>query len=232
MKKTVLVIAAHPDDEVLGCGAAMAAHARRGDRVHAYIMAEGLTSRDAKRDRAKNAAGLSGLAKAAHKAHAILGVKSTTLGDFPDNRMDSVALLDVVKAVEARIGAVRPDIVYTHHGGDLNVDHRVVHQAVVTACRPLPGATLESLLFFEVPSSTEWRIQSPADAFAPDWFVDVTDTLPLKLKALKAYASEMRPWPHTRSLEAVEHLARWRGASAGWNAAEAFMLGRRRESIR
>ncbi|HKP95122.1 MAG TPA: PIG-L deacetylase family protein [Fibrobacteria bacterium] len=228
MKSTVLVVAAHPDDEVLGCGATMAAHARKGDRVHVLILAEGLTSRDPERNRGSRAGGLSRLARAARKAHSILGVSGTTLEAFPDNRMDSVPLLDVVKVIESRIAAVRPDVIYTHHAGDLNIDHRVVHQAVATACRPLPGTALRSLLCFEVPSSTEWQIQSPASAFAPNWHVDVTDTLALKLKALKAYASEMRPWPHSRSLEAVEHLARWRGASAGWDAAEAFMLGRHR----
>lgn len=124
---------------------------------------------------------------------------------------------------------IRPAIVYTHHGGDLNVDHQIVHRAVVTACRPLPGSVLETLLFFEVPSSTEWQAGDAAQAFVPDWFVDASATLSLKLKALRAYASEMRPWPHSRSLEAVEHLARWRGACAGWKAAEAFQLGRHRE---
>ncbi len=227
MKKNVLVIAAHPDDEVLGCGATMAKHARNGDRVHVLILAEGLTSRDGRRDRAKHAAGLSELAKAAHKAHVILGVESTTLEAFPDNRMDSVPLLDVVKIIENLVSRLHPEAVYTHHAGDLNVDHRVVHQAVVTACRPLPRQRVDSLLFFEVPSSTEWQVQSPEETFAPNWFENASSTLALKLKALKAYASEMRPWPHPRSLEAVEHLARWRGATAGWNAAEAFMLGRR-----
>ncbi len=228
MKKTILVVAAHPDDEVLGCGATMAKHARKGDRVHVHILAEGLTSRDPDRDRRKHADGLSQLALAARKAHAILGVAGTTLESFPDNRMDSVPLLDVVKAVEARIAKLRPHIIYTHHGADLNADHRVVHRAVATACRPLPGSSIASILFFEVPSSTDWQMPNPAMTFAPNWFEDASETLPLKLKALQAYASEMRPWPHARSLEAVEHLAKWRGANAGWDAAEAFMLGRHR----
>jgi LmbE family N-acetylglucosaminyl deacetylase len=230
VKKTVLVVAAHPDDEVLGCGATMAKHSRQGDEVHVYIMAEGLTSRDPKRNIRKHSADLSKLASAARKAHAILGITKTTLGAFPDNRMDSLPLLDVVKAVEAVIAEIRPDTVYTHHAGDLNVDHRVIHQAVVTATRPLPGSGLESLLFFEVPSSTEWQAQTAATAFIPNWFEDASETLDVKLKALKAYAMEMRPWPHARSLEAVEFLARWRGANAGWEAAEAFMLGRRRST--
>ncbi|MEO7423949.1 MAG: PIG-L deacetylase family protein [Fibrobacteria bacterium] len=228
MKKTVLIVAAHPDDEVLGCGATMARHAQRGDKVHVHILAEGLTSRDPERDRARRKAGLSRLEAAARKANAILGAVDTTLHAFPDNRMDTVPLLEVIKSVEAVITKLRPAIIYTHHAGDVNIDHRVVHQAVETVCRPLPGHALEALLCFEVPSSTEWRLPSPEAVFAPNWFVDVSDTLGVKLRALRAYASEMRPWPHPRSLKAVEHLARWRGATAGWDAAEAFVLGRMR----
>ena len=144
--------------------------------------------------------------------------------------MDSVALLDVVKVVERHVARVAPRVVYTHHPSDLNVDHNVVHRAVLTACRPLPGSSVERILCFEVPSSSEWQALTAAPAFAPNWFNDVSATLPLKLKALLAYASEMHPFPHPRSLEAVEHLARWRGASAGFAAAEAFVLARARES--
>jgi LmbE family N-acetylglucosaminyl deacetylase len=226
MKRDVLVVAAHPDDEVLGCGAAMAKHARDGDRVHVLILAEGLTSRAPVRNRKKHLKGLAGLAEACRKAHDILGVTSTHLEAFPDNRMDSVPLLDVIKVVEGHMDKLRPHTVYTHHEGDLNIDHGIAHRAVVTACRPLPGSGPRTLLFFEVPSSTEWGVQTAASAFTPDWFVDATATLDLKLKALKAYGEEMRPWPHPRSIEAVAHLARWRGACSGWEAAEAFMLGR------
>lgn len=225
-KRKILVIAAHPDDEILGCGATMARHAAEGDAVHVVILAEGLTSRDLKRDPQKRDKELSHLHRAAKKAAAILGIKSVTLHDFPDNRMDGAELLDVVKVVEAEMKRVDPSIVYTHHAGDVNVDHRVTHEAVITACRPQPGHGVEELLFFEVPSSTEWRPAADSAPFAPNWYVDVSETLNLKIKALKAYASEMRPWPHPRSYRAVEHLARWRGATAGMSAAEAFILGR------
>jgi len=224
----VLVVAAHPDDEVLGCGAAMASHALKGDRVHVLILAEGLTSRDEKRDRSGRKKSLARLSGAALKAHAILGVKETRLDAFPDNRMDTVPLLEVAKAVEACIEIWKPRIIYTHHGGDLNVDHRIVNQAVLTAARPQPGSGIESVLCFEVPSSTEWQSPEFAPFYSPDWFVDASKTLSLKLKALQAYASEMRPWPHPRSLRAVEHLARWRGSTAGMEAAEAFSLARHR----
>ncbi len=225
-KQSVLVFAAHPDDEVLGCGATIALHARRGDGVHVVILAEGATSRDKHRDRTKRNADISKLAEAAHRAKTVLGVSSLALHDYPDNRMDSMDLLDVIKVIERHVADKKPSIVYTHHAGDLNIDHRIVHEAVMTACRPIPGGQVNSILFFETPSSTEWQAPGPATAFVPNWFVDVSSTLDLKLKALKAYRSEMRAWPHARSLEAVTHLARWRGATIGVQAAEAFVLGK------
>lgn len=221
----VLIVAAHPDDEVLGCGGTIARHADRGDRVDILILSEGATSRMALRDRHAMQDELRRLHSSAHAASSILGA-SVTLHDFPDNRMDSVDLLDVVKRVEAVISAVRPSIVYTHHAGDLNIDHRIVHEAVITACRPFPGQCVRTLLFFEVPSSTEWQASNAAPVFHPNWFVPIETTLERKLRAMEAYASEMRAFPHPRSTQSLEHLARWHGASIGSMAAEAFMVGR------
>ena len=154
------------------------------------------------------------------------GSKFVHFGEFPDNRMDTVALLDVVRPVEYLIERYRPGTVLTHHAGDLNVDHRIVHRAVATACRPQAGHPVRTLLTFEVPSSTEWQPPGSAPAFVPDWFVDISGALAQKLAALEEYASELRAWPHPRSPRAVEHLARWRGATIGAGAAEAFVLGR------
>ncbi len=224
--KKVLVIAAHPDDEVLGCGATIARHAQLGDEVHVVIMAEGATSRDEKRDREHRSLELSGLAESAHRAKDILGINTLILHDFPDNRMDSVDLLDIVKVVEHHIERVRPEIVYTHHVGDVNIDHRRIHEAVITACRPQPLHPVKTLLFFEIPSSTEWQTSGSAAAFLPNWFVDVSKTIELKMEALEIYDSEVRQWPHSRSIKAIEYLARWRGACVGCNAVEAFMVGR------
>ena len=224
--KKVLVVAARPDDEVLGCGASIARHAKLGDEVHVVILAEGATSRDQKRELALRSSELSVLANAAHVAKKILGVSSLSLHDLPDNRLDTVDLLDIVKLVETHMSKVMPDIVYTHHACDVNIDHRRIHEAVVVACRPLPSQSVKTLLFFEIPSSTEWQPPSSAPAFAPNWFVDISATLHLKIKALEAYRTEMRPWPHARSVEAVTHLAHWRGASVGVEAAEVFVVGR------
>ena len=227
MSKSVLVIAAHPDDEVLGCGGSMARHVDEGDSVHAVILAEGITSRYDQRDRDRQASELSELGKVAHRANEILGVKELVLHDFPDNRMDSLARLDIVKMVEELLVRFSPEVVYTHHAGDVNIDHRRIHEAVVTAIRPMPDRQqVRRLLFFEVASSTEWQPPGSATPFAPNWYVDISTTLKRKLDALDAYASEMRDWPHARSLKAVEHLARWRGSNIGVPAAEAFMLGR------
>lgn len=226
INKKVLVVAAHPDDEVLGCGATIAKHVRNGDEVHVLILAEGVTSRDTVRDRERHSQELLSLQASAQRANALLGVKSVAFGSFPDNRMDSVDLLDIVKVIEEVKEKVKADVIYTHHYGDVNVDHQVISRAVVTACRPLPDNQIKTILFFEVPSSTEWQAASLAMTFQPNWFVEVNELLALKLGALKAYESEMRPWPHPRSIAAVEHLAKWRGATIGADAAEAFTLGR------
>lgn len=224
MSESILVVAAHPDDEVLGCGGTIARHADAGDQVQVLIVAEGATSRQQQRDRDQVGDELSVLAQAAHSAGAILGAHGVELLGLPDNRLDSLDLLDVIKEIEGRVNYYRPNAVYVHHAGDVNVDHRRLHEAVVTACRPMPGCCVKRLLSFEVASSSEWQPPGSAPAFQPNWFVDISDQWSRKREALVAYASEMRPWPHPRSFEALEHLARWRGAQVGVEAAEAFCL--------
>ena len=223
-KQTILIIAAHPDDEVLGCGGSMVKWSKSGNHVHVLIMAEGATSRDRSRNKISRQIELSHLAQSAKKAGKILGVQSVELLDYPDNRMDSVDLLDVIKTIEKYIEKLKPEVVVTHHLGDLNLDHQIIHQAVMTACRPQPGHPVKCILSFEVSSSTEWQAPIVINPFVPNLFENISETLELKIKALEAYDSEMREWPHARSSKAVEHLARWRGASVGVEAAETFML--------
>jgi LmbE family N-acetylglucosaminyl deacetylase len=220
--RRIAVIVAHPDDEVLGCGGTLRRHTLAGDEVWTIILADGETSRDA----VGASHAVAGRESAARAAAHILGVQHVNVHGFPDNRLDSLALLDIVKVLEMYLGSIEPDTVYTHHSGDLNVDHRRVHEAVVTACRPQPGHSVQRLLFFEIPSSSEWQTPQSGQPFLPNWFVDVSATLDAKIQALKAYAAEMRAWPHPRSYEGIEHLARWRGATVGCMAAEAFALGR------
>ena len=150
--QSVLVIAAHPDDEVLGCGGVIARHAESGDQVHVLIVAEGATSRQTFRDAAAASDELSLLSNAAHKAGKILGAVSVQLLGQPDNRLDSLQLLDLIQLIEPHIQTIKPQTIYTHHSGDVNVDHRLLHQAVVTACRPTPEFFLRRLLSFEVAS--------------------------------------------------------------------------------
>lgn len=222
--KSVLILAAHPDDEVLGCGGTIAKLADQGTTVHVAFLADGVFSRTD--GIGAQQVELSARRAAAQKACDILGVKSIFFGEFPDNRMDTIALLDIIKPIEALVAKYQPDTVFTHHAGDVNIDHQRIHEAVVTACRPQCGHPVNALLCFEVPSSTEWQLPGSAPVFAPNWFVDISDTLERKLAALDAYAAELRAWPHPRSKQGVESLAHWRGATVGVDAAEAFTLGR------
>jgi LmbE family N-acetylglucosaminyl deacetylase len=219
--KKILVVAAHPDDEILGCGGTMAIHSIKGDEVYVLILGEGITSRDVKRDRKKRDKEIEELRRDIEAANKIEGTKRTFLYDFPDNRFDSVPLLDIIKVIEKVKNEVVPDIVYTHHHGDLYIDHRLTFQAVMTACRPLKGESVKEIYSFEVPSSTEW---SPDNSkyFMPNYFVNIKDTFQEKIKAMKAYTSEIRDFPHPRSARALEILACNRGISVGLEYAEAF----------
>lgn len=220
------VFAAHPDDEILGCGASIAKHIEDGDDVHVFIMAEGITSREKKRDIVKNKENLIDLKEIARKANRLIGSSSLEFFDFPDNRMDSISLIEIAKCVEAQIIEYQPSIVYTHHASDVNVDHQKTHEAVVTACRPQPGHCVKTLLAFEVMSSTEWQPASSKVPFCPNWYVNVDQQIERKLKALEVYECEMRQWPHARSISSISALASYRGASVGVRAAEAYVLMR------
>jgi N-acetylglucosamine malate deacetylase 1 len=217
----VLAIAAHPDDEVLGCGGTLAKHAARGDRVTILILGEGLTSRAPSREAASRET-LPDLQHDARQAAASLGITDVRLLQFPDNRFDGVDLLDVVKAIEGVKTDMHPDFVYVHHWGDLNVDHRVTFDAALAAFRPMPGERAVDVFAFEVPSSTGWGGPSPDRAFVPTHYVSIAAELDAKIRAMAAYRSERRAWPHPRSPEALRAWAQYRGTQVGLEAAEAF----------
>jgi len=227
MSDAVAVVAAHPDDEVLGCGGTLARLASQGRPVHVLFVSDGQTSRVIEPGQPSVEKTLKARNAAAQAACEILGGSSVEVLGLADNRLDGVELLEVVRHIESFVQRYRPSLLLTHHSGDVNIDHRIVHDAVVSACRPQPGHPVQELLFFEVPSSTEWRPAGSAQAFNPNYFVDISKTLPKKLEALTAYAAELRPFPHPRSIKAVSALAHWRGATVGVEAAEAFMLGRK-----
>jgi len=221
----VLAIAAHPDDEVLGCGGTLAKLAREGHEIAVAILAEGITSRYADRQHADRAL-TDALRQHAHQAAQLIGARRVFLKNLPDNRLDTVPLLEVVKLVEGLLAEVAPEVVYTHHGGDLNVDHGVVSRAVLTATRPIQDRVVREIYAFEVASSTEWAFQRFDPVFRPNVFVDVSDTLGCKLEAMSCYKSEARVFPHPRSPEAIEACARRWGSVIGCAAAEAFELVR------
>jgi LmbE family N-acetylglucosaminyl deacetylase len=220
---TTLVIAAHPDDEVLGCGGTMAQLSDSGEDVYIAIFGEGITSRYQQREEADPSL-LNTLHADSHKAAALLGARDLFLFNLPDNRFDTVPLLDVVKRIEDLIGQLQPRILYTHSGGDLNIDHVVLHRAVLTATRPLAGHVVKEIYTFEVPSSTEWAFQQFQPSFTPNVFVDISAGLERKIEAMQVYESESRYFPHPRSPEALRVIAQARGSMVGLNAAEAFQL--------
>lgn len=219
----VLVIAAHPDDEVLGCGGTIARLAGEGHRVVTGVLGEGVTSRHANRADADKGM-LDRLHQQARQAARLLGAADTLFGGLPDNRFDSVALLDVVKIVERWISEIRPARVFTQHGGDLNIDHAVTFRATLTATRPMEGCAVRELLAYEVASSTEWAFGRFEPVFRPSVFVDITSTLDRKVDAMALYESEIRPLPHPRSAENLRASAQRWGSVAGVGAAEAFEL--------
>lgn len=220
--KSILVVAAHPDDEILGCGGTIAKAKSQGASISFLLLGEGPTSRKCADDtQTKDFAVTS-----AQEAAEALGVDNVFFGNLPDNKFDSLPLLDLVKLIEKTGNEVKPDIVFTHHFGDLNIDHSQTHRATITAFRPLPGSKPVTLLGFEVLSSTEYAPPNSLPPFEPNVYVDIEPYLNLKMTALEAYSSEMCPWPHPRSMETTEHLARLRGAHCGCKAAEAFILYR------
>lgn len=217
MKETVLVVAAHPDDEVLGCGGTIARHAKSGDSVNVLFIADGEGSRG-------SLEGVGSRMRSAIEAARVLGANEPVFLNLPDNRLDSLDLLDIIKHIEIYIQEISPTIVYTHHPSDLNIDHNITCKAVMTACRPLPEHSISSIYAFEVPSSTEWAMPIASTTFLPTRWVDISTYLDQRQAALQCYRSEIRPFPHPRSQEAIISLARWRGAASGLQAAEAFVV--------
>lgn len=222
----ILIVAAHPDDEILGVGGTIARHIEAGDEVYALILGEGQTSRYEKREGARE-----GIVEELHKntlaAADILGIKEVFFENFADNRFDREDLLDIVKAVERKIAALQPGIIYTHHRGDLNIDHQITYRAVLTATRPMADQPVKEIYTFETVSSTEWNFTYRGEQFAPNVFVKLTEEqFGKKLAAMEKYETELCEYPHPRSLEMLKAVAaRW-GGVAGGQPVEAFEVVR------
>jgi LmbE family N-acetylglucosaminyl deacetylase len=217
--RRILIVAAHPDDEVLGCGGTAARLVKEGNKVFSLILGEGITSRDDTRETKKNEDEIKALKEQAEKANKILGIEKTFLFDFPDNRFDTVQFLDIVKTIERIKKELKPEMILTHYGKDLNIDHQIVYKAVVTATRPLSSEIVKEIYSFEVLSSTEWNYPL---SFSPDTFFDISRTIDLKLKAMSQYRSELRGLPHPRSSEGIKLNASNWGMKVGLEYAEAF----------
>lgn len=219
MNKKILIVAAHPDDEVLGCFGTVARLIKEGYEAYTLILGEGKTSRDEKRVVENKKDELEILNSEIQKANDIIKIKKIFVYDFPDNRFDSVDLLDIVKVISKVKDEIKPDIIFTHYEKDLNIDHKITYQAVITATRPMENESVKEIYSFEILSSTEW--QYPI-SFSPDVFFDISDTLDLKLKAISEYKSELCAYPHPRSLEGIKLNAQYQGMRVGKRFIEAF----------
>jgi len=219
----ILVIAAHPDDEVLGCGGTIARLASEGNTVSILILGEGVTSRYENPADADSAE----IEKLHAQAVAIgtsLGATEVSLAKLPDNRFDTIAMLDIVKIIEEHVDRIKPEIVYTQHGGDLNIDHNCTFRAVLTATRPMEGSPVKKVLSYYVGSSSEWAFEQFDPVFRPTVFTDITATLDKKIAAMESYEGEARAFPHPRSAQALRAQAEYLGSIAGLHAAETFHL--------
>ena len=220
--KKILVVAAHPDDEVLGCGGTLIKLSKKKCKIFTLFFTDGVSARKNKiskkaGERKRNA--LDSLK--------IMGVRQSKFLSYPDNGLDSVPLIKIVKEIEKIIKKFKPDTIITHSNVDLNIDHEIVSRAVVTASRPKPKFCVKNILLFETLSSTEWNFNLKKKSFNPNYFVDITQHIDRKIKAAKAYKNEINSWPHPRSVKGIKNLAKFRGQSVGLNFAEAFYLLRR-----
>ncbi|MBI2075735.1 MAG: PIG-L family deacetylase [Candidatus Aenigmarchaeota archaeon] len=220
----ILVVAAHPDDETIGAGGTIINHINKGDEVHILILGEGVTSRYEKRELA-NPGELVKLKNDFKDCMKILNVKNFYFCDMPDNRFDQIDMLDVTKIVEKYIEKIRPAVIYTHHFGDLNIDHRITHDAVVVAARPV-RFDVKKILCFETVSSTDFASYTRQNIFVPNYFVDITKTLNKKLLALEKFRGEIKEPPHPRSIKNIKMLAHLRGSFINRKYAEAFSVVR------
>ena len=219
--KKILIIAAHPDDEILGCAGTVARMINEGCTAATIILGEGKTSRDEQRDAVLRKDELQVLNNEIIAANKAIGIEQVYVYNFPDNRFDGVDLLDIVKVIEKVKNEFKPDVIFTHFYNDLNIDHQITYKAVSTAIRPMADETVKEVYCFEVLSSTEWNYPL---TFSPELFFDISNTIDIKVNAMKAYTSELREFPHPRSLEGIRLNAKTWGMKVGVPYAEAFKV--------
>jgi LmbE family N-acetylglucosaminyl deacetylase len=224
--KKIMIVVAHPDDELLGLGATMNRLIKEENiNTHVVILGEGITSRSDSRDPEKWEKELLVHRKNIKQAQESIGYHNVSIHDFPDNRFDTVALLDIIKVIETEKSNFQPDVIFTHHGGDVNIDHQRTFEAVITSCRPMENEKVLNIITFETPSGTEWRASSDPKHFIPNLFFSVNkENLESKIKGIESYEFEKRNYPHPRSPEALKIQAQRWGISIGKEYAEAFQV--------
>lgn len=222
----ILVVVAHPDDELLGLGATMnKLITEQNCTVRVIILGEGITSRSDKRNSEQWSEELKIHRSNIESARKAIGYESVGIYDFPDNRFDTVALLDIIKVIEKEKEDFQPEIIFTHHGGDVNIDHQRTFEAVITATRPMEQEFVKTVITFETPSGTEWIASSDPRKFTPNLFIRVSqENLRAKIKGMESYEFEKRAYPHPRAPKALEILAQYRGLSFGIKYAESFCI--------
>jgi LmbE family N-acetylglucosaminyl deacetylase len=226
-KENILIIAAHPDDEVLGLGGTILKKVKKGYKIFVVFLATGIAARykDPKKEKGKIEREIKKLKKECQKSAAILKIKEMFFLDFPDNRLDTIPKMDITFKLKEILEIIKPQIVYTHHFGDYNWDHQIAFDITLMACRPNVGDHFPKKIYsYEVLSSTERSFQNKVNVFAPNVFEDIKDVIKFKKKAMQCYKSELRKYPHPRSPEAIENLAKKRGNEVGLEFAEAFEL--------
>lgn len=217
-KSNILVIAAHPDDEILGCGGSII-KLKKKCNINVLFMTDGVSARK------KNHEKIIERRNSCERLFKKLGIKKPIFFDFPDNQMDRVPLLEIVKKIEKIVKEIKPQTIFTHYSECLNIDHQITCKAVLTACRPIKNTTVKKILSFEVLSSTEWS-KFKNKGFEPNYFINITKEIKNKISSMKYYKMELRKYPHSRSIKAIEALARFRGVSCGVEYAEGFYLNR------
>ena len=222
MKENVLVIVAHPDDETIGMGATIKRHSMMGDNIFVVSMTNGVGSRSKSSDKE-----VKGREIQAENASKVLGFKWIERYDFKDNSLDSYPLIKIIKSIEKVKSKIKPSLVYTHSGSDLNIDHRVISNSVFTAFRPQPNEICKEIRLFEISSATDFSHESIASIFNPNLFINIQKTWKYKALALEGYGKEIKNYPHTRSLEGLQNLAKVRGNQVGIFMAEAFQVARK-----
>ncbi len=215
--KKILIISAHPDDEILGCGG-LIARIKKTNKIQIVFLTDGVSSR--KKDK-KN---INIRKKETLKLFNYLKINKPIFFNFNDNQLDSESLLDIVKKIESVIKTFKPNIVFTHYENCLNIDHQIAYKATITACRPLKKYNfIEQIISYEVPSSTEWMISNKF-IFKPNIYLNISKQIDDKIKYLKFYKSELKKYPHSRSIKGIKTVASFRGIASGCKYAEAYIL--------